>query len=69
MFHYTLIFLIGCLEVIKISKEKKEKPKEKIKANPLIDKIVDDYPKDIVCHPRDSFESQLRRHLLKHGVK
>lgn len=46
-----------------------KKPKEKIKFNPKIDKIIGDFPKEIMCIPRLSFEHQLGSHLSKHGVK
>jgi len=42
-----------------------------VKSNDLVDKIVNDYPKNLIAYPRGLFETQLKQHLLKHkiGVK
>ncbi len=31
-----------------------------------VEEIVTTYPQEIICHPRGSFEEQLRKHLCKH---
>jgi|TARA_R100000049_G_C1936726_1_gene80630 hypothetical protein len=56
----------------KKKKRKVEEPKkQKLPqgSNPLIEKIIADFPESLHAHPRGSFEDQLRKHLLKHKVK
>ncbi len=49
-------------------KEKKDKKEESGvigNCHPLIKEIVNSYPKNIECFPRERFESQLRNHLKR----
>lgn len=49
--------------------KKQEIKTSRANTNPKIEEIVKDYPKSLEVSPRELFEDQLRKHLIKHKIK
>ncbi len=53
----------------KNKKEKQAPKKFRVESNPRVNEIVADYPREVTMFPREEFEEQLKKHLIKHGIK